>query len=360
MRGQAVRRARVLTLLSLGVAWSTSLIGPGIGLLLETRSTRVVFGAVGLLLFTVTHAGVLYATVSRRGRTGWTVAFAVATALTVPLLAPIALGRWETWAWVGASLVGTAPVLARRWWAVAVGAVGASVVLASYPPHGALIAVGVGSGLALAHVLPVWLWDLVVQAQDGREARARLAVIEERLRFARDVHDLLGHRLTVIALKAELAERLAPVDASRAAGEAGEARALAASALVDLRDAVDGYRAVDLADQASAIEQVLTSAGVRCTVTLPDELPPAARELSWALREAGTNVLRHSRARWCTVEVVCGADVVRLTVANDGAPGTKGRGTGLDGLSDRLAGAGGTLVAGQEDGVFTLVATVPT
>ncbi|MEI4850452.1 histidine kinase, partial [Klebsiella pneumoniae] len=91
--------------------------------------------------------------------------------------------------------------------------------------------------------------DLVVQAQRGREARARLAVIEERMRFARDVHDLLGHRLTVIALKAELAVRLAPVDGARATAEADEVRALAASALAELREAVRGYRTVQLPEQ---------------------------------------------------------------------------------------------------------------
>jgi two-component system sensor histidine kinase DesK len=80
------------------------------------------------------------------------------------------------------------------------------------------------------------------------------------------------------------------------------------------------------------------------------------------LREAGTNVLRHSRARWCSVDVVAGADEVRLTVANDGAAGgARGpRGSGLSGLAERLARVGGTVRTGEEDGVFTLVATVRT
>ncbi|WP_433263220.1 sensor histidine kinase [Actinosynnema sp. CS-041913] len=355
-----MRRARLLTLASVGMAWSTSLVGPGIGVLLESRTEWVVLGAIGVVLFAAAHAGVLYAAVSPVARGPWLVAFAVASLLTVPLLAPVAAGRWETWAWVGASLVGTAPVLVRRWWAVVLGVVAVAVVLAGDPLRALLITGGVGVGLALVHVLPVWLWDLLVQVQDGREARARLAVIEERLRFARDVHDLLGHRLTVIALKAELAERLATLDGARAGEEAGEVRVLAASALADLREAVHGYRAVDLAEQASAIEQVLTSSGVRCTVSVPPSLPTAARELSWALREAGTNVLRHSRARWCTIDVALEPDLVRLTVANDGAPGVAGRGSGLDGLAERLVGAGGTLRTGEEGGVFTLVATVRT
>ncbi|ONI89410.1 hypothetical protein ALI22I_15400 [Saccharothrix sp. ALI-22-I] len=358
-----MRRARVLTLVSLGMAWSTSLVGPGVGVLLEPRPTWVVLGLVGAVLFSVAHAGVLYAAVTPAARVRWDAAFVVASLLSVPLLAPVAAGRWDTWAWVAASLVGTAPVLVRRWWVLAPAVVAVAVVLSAEPVRALVIAGGVGVGLALMHVLPVWLWDLVVQAQQGREARARLAVIEERLRFARDVHDLLGHRLTVIALKAELASRLAVVDGERAGAEADEVRVLAAAALADMREAVHGYRTVELGEQASAIEQVLTSSGVRCTVSVPSSLPAVARELSWALREAGTNVLRHSRARWCTIEVVAGADEVRLTVANDGASGVapgggSGGGSGLRGLAERLAGVGGTLRTGEEDGVFTLVATV--
>ncbi|QFZ24746.1 sensor histidine kinase [Saccharothrix syringae] len=358
----AVRRARVLTLVSLGVAWSTSLVGPGIGLLLEPRPRWVWLGGLGVLLFAAAHAAVLHAAVSPVRRGPRLVALAVATALSPPLVAPVAAGRWETWAWLGAALVGTAPVLARRWWVPALGVVVVAALVSSAPLAAALVAGGVGIGLALVHVLPVWLWDLMVQAQEGREARARLAVIEERLRFARDLHDVLGHRLTVIALKAELAERLAPSDAARAGAEAGGVRELAAAALADLREAVDGYRSVELGEQAAAIARVLTSSGVRCTVAVPPSLPAVAHELSWALREAGTNVLRHSRARWCTIEVALEPSGVRLTVANDGASAGRGRGrgTGLDGLAERLARVGGTLRAGEEDGVFTLVATVRT
>lgn len=213
------------------------------------------------------------------------------------------------------------------------------------------------------HGLPVVLWHLVLEARDGREARARLAITEERLRFARDVHDLLGHHLSVIALKAELAQRLAAVDAERAGREAGEVRELAAAALAEMREVVHGYRAIDLGAQLDAVARVLDSSGVRCTRTgdpgpLPDTV---ATGLAATVREAGTNVLRHSRARWCTIDLVRSADEVRLTVANDGAgdarPDTFS--SGLQGLSDRLAGSGGRLRTAVVDGVFTLHAVLP-
>jgi two-component system sensor histidine kinase DesK len=88
----------------------------------------------------------------------------------------------------------------------------------------ALITASIGLSVAAMSGLPAWLWDLLTQAQAGRAAQARLATTQERLRFARDVHDLLGHNLSVIALKAELAARLAPVDAERRPGSRLTAR----------------------------------------------------------------------------------------------------------------------------------------
>ncbi|GAB3070061.1 sensor histidine kinase [Micromonospora schwarzwaldensis] len=220
-----------------------------------------------------------------------------------------------------------------------------------------------GAGIAGLTWVQVWFWDLLVEARQGQAAGARLAAAEERLRFARDVHDLLGHDLTVIALKAELAERLAPVDAARAGREAAEARRLAASALTRVRAAVHGYRAVDLAEQAVAVGEVLRSSGVRCTVVPPDaDLPgPLAADLAAVVREAGTNVLRHSRAGWCRIEIVRADRLVTVTVRNDGVlgAGPDRLSGGLRGLADRLAPAGGRVRASAENGVFSLVATVP-
>ncbi|NUT53461.1 MAG: hypothetical protein HOV94_40170, partial [Saccharothrix sp.] len=117
---RVMRRARALTLVSLGMAWSTSVLGPGVGVLLEDRPARVVAGVVGVVLFGVAHAGVLHAVVTPGApRARWGLVFAVVSLLSVPLLAPVAAGRWDTWAWVGAVLVATAPVLVRRWWLVA-------------------------------------------------------------------------------------------------------------------------------------------------------------------------------------------------------------------------------------------------
>ena len=368
-----LRRARLATLAALSTALLTSLIMPGIGLLFENRALWIVLGALGIVAFVAAQAGALYAVVTpwltETSRHRLLTAFVAASVLSVPLVGPVGADQWETWAWLGGSIAGSAPLLVRRRPAALAAvatllvAVGVAWWTGGVPAEYALITLGIGLSVAAMSGLPAWLWDLLAQAQAGRAAQARLATTQERLRFARDVHDQLGHNLSVIALKAELAARLAPVDPERAAGEAAEVQRLAASALTEIREAVHGYRAVDLREQLTAVAQVLRSSGVRCTVTHPaGELPPEiAIQLAPVLREASTNVLRHSKAGWCTIEITRQGNEVQMIVANDGAAGAGSDrySFGLRGLAERLADAGGTLHTRNENGVFTLEATVP-
>ncbi|GAB3416836.1 sensor histidine kinase [Flindersiella endophytica] len=368
---QRLQRVRFVTLVSLTITAWTSLIMPGVGLFRETRELWIWLGGLGILLFAVGQSGVLYAAVTpwltsrSRGRLFW--AFGATVVASIGLAGPLAAGRWATWAWFGASIVGTAPLLFRRWRLVAACfatlavAVGVAVWTGGSVRDSLIIAGGIGAGVAAFNALQVWFWDLLVQAEQGRRAQAQLAAAEERLRFARDVHDLLGHNLSVIALKAELAARLAPVDAARAGREAADVQHLAASALTELREVVHGYRTISLREQLAAVQEILRSSGVRCTVAEPEAEPPPelAAQLVPVLREASTNVLRHSRASWCTIDVAWDQGEVRMTVANDGvtSAGPDRYSSGLRGLADRLAEAGGVLRTRSEDGVFTLEAT---
>ena len=368
-----LRRARTATLGALGTALLTSLIMPGIGLLFERSALWVVLGLLGIVAFVAAQAGALYGVVTpwmaEATRRRLLASFAAAAVLSVPLVGPVGADEWETWAWLGGSIVGSTPLLVRRWAAalVTVATLAVAVSVAWWTDGSVvrytLITASIGLSVAAMSGLPAWLWDLLAQAQAGRAAQARLATTQERLRFARDVHDLLGHNLSVIALKAELAARLAPVDAERAAQEAAEVQRLAASALTDMREAVHGYRAVDLREQLTTVAQVLRSSGVRCTATQPaGELPSEiAAQLAPVLREASTNVLRHSKASWCTIEIIRHGNEVRMIVANDGATGAgpDSYSFGLRGLAERLADAGGALHTREANGVFTLVATVP-
>ncbi|WP_197683986.1 sensor histidine kinase [Allokutzneria albata] len=367
-----MRWARIATLSSLGTISLTSLVLPGIGLFREPCAVWIVLGALGILAFTVAQAVALYAAVtprfSEQVRKRAAAGFVATAVLSAFLVAPVGAGGWATWAWLGGSLLGSAPIVLRPVAAAvtAVGTVGAAVWIAWWVGASvtAYLVITVSVGLIVIAMcwLQVWLWDLLVQAEAGREALAGLAAAEERLRFARDVHDLLGHRLSVIALKAELAARLAPADAEAAAAEAEEVRSLAASALTEVREAVHGYRAVNLRDQLAAIERTLRSSGVRCEVAQPDsDLPPeVAAQLLPVLREASTNMLRHSKAGWCRIEVSRQEHEVRMTVTNDGAAGTRPdrHSCGLRGLADRLAESGGTLRTRAEGEQFVLEATV--
>lgn len=368
-----LRRARTVALLALASGLWASLFLPGIGLLREPDRLRLAAGTVGIVLFAVTQGAAVHAAVTPwlddRARRRRRLAFVGATVLSVPLVAPLAAGAWPSWAWLGAAVVGTAPLLGPVRALLPVTAVTVAVAAAvaawtggSVTRH-VVIAGGVGLSIAAVNGLQFWFWDLLVQARQGQEALARLAAAEERLRFARDVHDVLGHALTVIALKAELAARLAPTDPARAAGEADEVRRLAGDALAEVRDAVHGYRRVELPEQVTAVAQVLRSCGVRCTVDLPAGALPAeaSAQLAAVLREAGTNVLRHSRAGWCRIEVRVEDEVARMTVRNDGVcgGGPDARSHGLTGLAERLATVGGTLAVRRDDDVFTVEATVP-
>ncbi|MGI5520743.1 sensor histidine kinase [Micromonospora sp. CA-259024] len=368
-----LHRARQATLLSLATGVWASVLLPAVGLSHEPDRGRVTLGAVGILAFVIAQTAVLYAAVTPwlhpRWRRRAELGLAAVAVLTVPLVGPVAAGRWPTWAWLGAALIGMTPLLVRLRTALALAAgvllvaVGVALWTGGSVPRHLAVTGGVGVGVAAVNGFQVWFWGLLVEARQGQAAQVRLAAAEERLRFARDVHDVLGHSLTVIALKAELAARLAPVDPERAGREAAEVQRLAASALTEVRETVHGYRAVDLGEQLAALVGVLRSSGVRCTVLPPPaDLPqPVAAELAAVLREAGTNVLRHSRADWCRIRIDREDDVARMTVTNDGADdrGPDAHSHGLRGLADRLAAAGGELRTRRKDAVFTLEAIVP-
>lgn len=203
------------------------------------------------------------------------------------------------------------------------------------------------------------------QLVEAREELAGLAVANERLRFARDLHDLLGHSLTVIRAKSELASRLAPTEPERAAKEMTEVEDLARQALGEVRETVTGYRRPTLLSEIANARAALRAVGIAADLPSPDSLviPPEVDEaLGWVLREAVTNVVRHSGAQRCRVETVGAAGGARLEVTDDGrgtAP-TSGPASGLAGARERLGAVGGTLEVGNAPGGgFRLVAWVP-
>ncbi|MEU4693468.1 histidine kinase [Actinoplanes sp. NPDC023714] len=199
---------------------------------------------------------------------------------------------------------------------------------------------------------------LVEELRRTQEELARTVVERERLRFAQDLHDLLGHTLSLIVVKAEVVRRLAPSDGERAAVEAADIERIGRTALAEVREAVTGYRASDFAGELENARAVLADAGI--AVRVREDGRPVDDAFRWVLREGVTNVLRHSRATRCDIIVGTGT----LTIADDGVGGAgadfTGPGNGLRGLTERLSAAGGTLVAGPSaGGGWELTARIP-
>jgi two-component system, NarL family, sensor histidine kinase DesK len=197
-----------------------------------------------------------------------------------------------------------------------------------------------------------------------REDLATLAVAEERLRIARDLHDLLGHSLSVIALKSELAARLLERDPGRAAAELDEIQVVSREALAEVRDAVQGYRGLALAESLARARSALTAAGIDCSLADADVSLPADLDavLAWAVREGTTNVIRHSHARHCEIRIHSDRASAALEIDDDGRAGAAGDhdGSGLQGLRERAQRVRGTLEAGaRPEGGFRLRVTVP-
>ena len=178
----------------------------------------------------------------------------------------------------------------------------------------------------------------------AREQNARLAIKEERNRFARDLHDILGHSLTVITVKAELAARLFDADPDRARTELADLERLSRDALADVRRAVEGYRELTLPGELARARLALQAADI--VPDLPsstDDVPSQLRELfAWTVREGVTNVIRHSGARTCTVRL--SADQVEIRDDGSGPVEQRPPGHGLAGLRERAAAADAVLL----------------
>ncbi|WP_268248352.1 sensor histidine kinase [Streptomyces abikoensis] len=220
-----------------------------------------------------------------------------------------------------------------------------------------------------------WMLSIMWEVDAAREVQARLAVAEERLRFSRDMHDVLGRNLAAIALKSELAVQLARRGSDAAVDQMAEAQRIAQESQRELREVVRGYREADLHTELAGARGILTAAGIECRIDAraADDLSPAVQStLAWVVREATTNVLRHSDAGRCALRLRSGEGRAVLTVENDGvrvgsgdgsgsggSGGAGGSGSGLAGLRERLAVLGGTLAYEHGgNGTFLLTARV--
>ncbi|UYO96225.1 histidine kinase [Microbacterium sp. M28] len=239
-----------------------------------------------------------------------------------------AFGLTRTWHWItsGASLI-----IAALFVFLSPGGIGFVTILII---------------IALLAVVNTVSTTLIMRSADAERLGLELATSEGREAVARDVHDLIGHSLTVVGLKSQLARRLIDSDPERAKAELADIEALTAEAIAGVRATVSGVRTVTLDEQLAASGEALRSAGIAFTVDGdPGSLSPAqALTATWILREATTNVLRHAEASRVQVHVSTG----RLSVVDDGrgcddrdgGPAGSGEGNGIRGMRERAAMAG--------------------
>jgi two-component system sensor histidine kinase DesK len=336
--------------------------------LFQGRTSNPIVAGMGLLAFNSLYVFVVFRAFHRRSREALSTRLAL-VAMTL-LTCALAIGYGGSW-------LAFFPLLGLAVGAVARGRHLARVALALTVLAGVVSglrdgwgAVGTAYGTFLSTMVTAAILSLSEAVRELREAReelARQAVEKERLRFSRDLHDLLGHTLSVIVVKAEAARRLAPRSLDGALEQVSDIEAVGRQALTEIREAVTGYREGSLATELDRARSALTAAGIEPVVRQSG--PPLSAQtealLGWVVREAVTNAVRHSEAGTCTITVDRFDERVRLRVTDDGvgaaaaAPGAVG-GTGLKGLTERLATAGGSLEAGPgARGGFTVRAELP-
>lgn len=336
--------------------------------LLQGRTAQPWIGAVGLLAFNSLYIYVTFRAFvkDKRESRSTRVALVVMGFITCGL----AVGYGGSWLYffpllglaTGAVLRG--PWLGRTGLALTALAAVVSSVRAGWD------AVNVAYGTFLSTMVTAAILSLseaVRELRSAREELARQAVEKERMRFSRDLHDLLGHTLSVIVVKSEAARRLAPRDLDAALVQVTDIESVGRQALTEIREAVTGYREGSLATELDRARSALSAARVEPVVRQsgPPLVPQTEVLLGWVLREAVTNIVRHSDATGCDITVDGTPDLVRLTVSDNGteaAPAAPeaGGGTGLKGLTERLAAAGGSLEAGRTPrGGFRVRAELP-
>jgi two-component system sensor histidine kinase DesK len=303
-----------------------------------------------------------------------TLAFVVLTDRTVLIRLPEP-GRYERWQWwllpvlvgLGAALFAVGGMAWLTPLAVASAAVGRispdgrATVIGLVCCTGIAVTISVATGLGYSNtivaVAVVALGNLLAHSAERRnvlmyrlkETRAELAraaVAEERLRISRDLHDLLGHSLSLIALKAELAGRVIGTDPERAAREIAELETVARRSLTEVRQAVTSYRQPSLAAELVSSRRMLASAGIECQLRVPDaySLPPAVDALlAWTVREGATNIVRHSAAGHAEITIELTDTEATVGLSDDGMGP---RGNGLRAIANTT----GTVAAGAGAG----------
>lgn len=260
---------------------------------------------------------------------------------------------------IGVVLLGMISVVSYvrwHWWILlGIGVVTGAAFAESARPGLIVGLVTVGAGVVIIGATHLTLWTLRVidDLEHAKAVEADLQVAEERLRFSRDLHDVVGRAFSTIAVKSELAASLSRAgQADRAASEMGEVKAVAVASMAEMRKLVRGYRELDLRGEVAGARSLLSSVGCQLHVEGdPDAVSAGVRDLAaWVVREGTTNIVRHSSATSATLAF----GTAGMSLRNNGVSGRPGEWTGLRGLAERAAQVDGTLEAGTTDDEFVL------
>ncbi|MGW5351581.1 sensor histidine kinase [Streptomyces sp. NPDC004031] len=364
------------------IPWLLMVIGPGADILKGEVALPWLAGS-GLLLFCVLYVSTVRSSFSERWRRSRVPYRLLAALGAVTLALAIGYGGNFMLLFVLTSLGAGCVSRSRRFLGASLTVLSASAgVVSSLHHEGFWSTTSLAYGTFLSGFvvsLIITLFQAVAQLKATRQELARNAVAEERLRFSRDLHDLLGHTLSVVVVKAEAARRLAPRDMDAALTQVGDIEAVGRQALTEIREAVTGYREGSLATELDRARSALAASDIEVVVRESGPpLPPQTEALlGWVVREGVTNVVRHSGAARARIELHAADGQARLTITDDGcgpAPAAPPRptaagstatlprtGTGLRGLTERLAAAGGSLTTGPSpSGGFRVTAVLPT
>ncbi|MGW0902166.1 sensor histidine kinase [Streptomyces sp. NPDC002853] len=332
--------------------------------ILQGKTGNPWLGGLGLLVFNSLYISVVFRAFDKRAREA-RVTRQLLLALTAVTLA-LAIGYGDSWLMFFPLLgLATGSVLRGRQLVPAGFALSITAAVVGGLKDG-WDAAGIAYGTFISVMVTaaiLALSETVKELRSTREELARSAVEKERLRFSRDLHDLLGHTLSVIVVKAEATRRLAPRDLDAALGQVSDIESVGRQALTEIREAVTGYREGSLATELDRARDLLDAAGIEAVVRQsgPPLAPQTAALLGWVVRESATNVVRHARATRCEIEVTGTAERTRLLITDDGrGVGSGTPGSGLKGLAERLAAVGGSLESGPAPrGGFRVAAELP-
>lgn len=357
------------------VLWLMALSGNAVDIFRGKTPLPWLAGA-GLVVFVACYVTAVVTSLDERRRETRTPFVALAGLIAVTYALAIDYGgNWMLCFPLLSMAMGVVMRIKGPWLGGALGVTGLSIwaitTFQDHPQNTLAIAWGTALSGAIAATL-LNFHETVTQLKNTREELAHAAVERERLRFSRDLHDLLGHTMSVIVVKAEAVRRLAPRNLDAALGQAADIEAVGRQALTEIREAVTGYREGSLTTELDHARSCLDASAIAADIRQsgPPLPPQTAALLGWVVREGVTNVIRHSGAERCAIEVRGEPGRVHLEITDDGrgvgsgADSTSGAGgtggTGLKGLTERLAAAGGSLTTGPHSKRgFRLVAELP-